>query len=61
MSILTKNKPYVPRDIRNLFPEISRQTTMLYSEGSVEVKMGRYVEEDDIKASLDKIRNYRFI
>jgi len=52
-------KNYMNRDIRNYRDEIIRRLTMLYSEGSVEIQMGRYATEKDIQARINKIGNFR--
>ena len=55
------SKPrYVNRDIRSFFPEINRHATMLFAEGSVEVKLGYYADEKSTQKQLNELRGYRF-
>jgi hypothetical protein len=52
---------YLDRDVRNCFPDISRWLTMSYSSGSVEVQMGRYVTESDVRSLEEKFKHYSFV
>ncbi|MDR2732984.1 MAG: hypothetical protein LBB36_07195 [Fibromonadaceae bacterium] len=52
---------YSNRDIRNGFSAINDTLTRLYSSGSVELQLGRYVIEKDLVSLEEKFRNYSFV
>ena len=47
------------RDVRDFYPQIDKDLTMLYTTGSVEVQCGLYEEEIDER--MEKFRNYSFV
>ncbi len=47
-------KPFLDRDIRNNFPAINNSLTRLYSSGSVELQMGKYVTEQDLISKAER-------
>jgi hypothetical protein len=52
---------YSNRDIRNNFSAINKSLTILYSAGSVELQLGRYVTEKDLVSKEEKFKNYSFV
>ena len=54
------NANYVPISVNSCFPEIDKQVTMLYTTGSVEVKAGLYINENELSTLESKFENYDF-
>jgi len=55
------NTRYLSRDIRNNFQAINDSLIRLYSTGSVELQLGRYVTEKDLVSKEEKFKNYSFV
>jgi len=55
------NIKYLNRDIRNNFLAINDALIKLYSAGSVELQLGRYVTEKDLVSKEEKFKNYCFV
>jgi len=58
MSVVNDN--YVPISIDSRFSEIDKRVTMLYTTGSMEVKAGLYINENELSALESEFENYDF-
>jgi len=58
MSVVNDN--YVPISINSRFSEIDKRVTMLYTTGSMEVKAGLYINENELSALESEFENYDF-
>jgi len=54
------NANYTPISVNSRFSEIDKRVTMLYSMGSVEVKAGLYINENELSALESEFENYDF-